>query len=198
MNGHSLKQASPTVDVVQSIRPSLGAPTSRGVAVVGLTSRIVCLSHPFPLSSTFKRRTDPPPAQIQQDTLHLLEKRVKSRFSHRIIRVNSPLNGDRSHLALARESLPAGMSRIRFNGAIEEADEDEEEEEEPELGWVGLVGRALVPWERGDEIGEEGEWRRSWRESIEVSSELIDHIPGKTQLMPFFRRFSPTLPFGVE
>ncbi|KAL7411941.1 origin recognition complex subunit 4 C-terminus-domain-containing protein [Mrakia frigida] len=126
------------LDVVQSIRPTLSTTTlsSRGVAVVGLTSRV--------------------------DTLHLLEKRVKSRFSHRIIRISSPMHGDRS----------GTVSNLRH--PIEGEEEEEEEEEKEEVPkWVGVVGRALVPWEtwEEEEVGEEGEeglgeWRGLWRSSV--------------------------------
>lgn len=51
------------LDVVQSVQTGPG--TGRGIAVIGVTSRV--------------------------DTLLLLEKRVKSRFSHRVWRVESPL-----------------------------------------------------------------------------------------------------------
>ncbi|KAL7424594.1 origin recognition complex subunit 4 [Cryptotrichosporon argae] len=53
------------LDVVQSIKTGPVETTGRGVAVVGITTRV--------------------------DTLLLLEKRVKSRFSHRVWRVASPL-----------------------------------------------------------------------------------------------------------
>ncbi|ORY31628.1 origin recognition complex subunit 4 C-terminus-domain-containing protein, partial [Naematelia encephala] len=53
------------LDVVQSIKTGPVETTGRGVAVIGLTSRV--------------------------DSLLLLEKRVKSRFSHRMWRVASPL-----------------------------------------------------------------------------------------------------------
>lgn len=53
------------LDVVQSVQTGPVETTPRGVAVIGMTSRV--------------------------DTLLLLEKRVKSRFSHRVWRVTSPL-----------------------------------------------------------------------------------------------------------
>ncbi|EIW72136.1 hypothetical protein TREMEDRAFT_20901, partial [Tremella mesenterica DSM 1558] len=54
------------LDVVQSIKTGPVESTGRGVAVIGLTTRI--------------------------DTLLLLEKRVKSRFSHRVWKILSPLS----------------------------------------------------------------------------------------------------------
>lgn len=56
------------LDVVQSVQTGSVETTPRGVAVIGVTSRV--------------------------DTLLLLEKRVKSRFSHRVWRVSSPLSFD--------------------------------------------------------------------------------------------------------
>ncbi|GFZ51043.1 hypothetical protein JCM24511_08801 [Saitozyma sp. JCM 24511] len=56
------------LDVVQSVKTGPVETTGRGVAVIGVTSRT--------------------------DTLLLLEKRVKSRFSHRVLRVVSPLSPD--------------------------------------------------------------------------------------------------------
>ncbi|KAG9102710.1 hypothetical protein FRC06_001386 [Ceratobasidium sp. 370] len=63
------------LDTVQSCRAGEG---SRGLAVVGVTSRIDCLT--------------------------MLEKRVKSRFSHRIIRISPPVSLD-SYLSLVRATL---------------------------------------------------------------------------------------------
>lgn len=54
------------LDVVQSVQTGPVETTPRGLAVIGITSRV--------------------------DTLLLLEKRVKSRFSHRVWRVTSPLS----------------------------------------------------------------------------------------------------------
>ncbi|KAK4684451.1 origin recognition complex subunit 4, partial [Tremellales sp. Uapishka_1] len=56
------------LDVVQSVKTGPVSSTGRGIAVIGVTSRT--------------------------DTLLLLEKRVKSRFSHRVWRVISPLSPD--------------------------------------------------------------------------------------------------------
>ncbi|TXT15819.1 hypothetical protein VHUM_00322 [Vanrija humicola] len=56
------------LDVVQSVQTGPVETTGRGIAVVGVTCRV--------------------------DTLLLLEKRVKSRFSHRVWRVQSPLAPD--------------------------------------------------------------------------------------------------------
>ncbi|WVQ94919.1 hypothetical protein IAU59_002005 [Kwoniella sp. CBS 9459] len=56
------------LDVVQSVKTGPVETTGRGVAVVGVTTRV--------------------------DTLLLLEKRVKSRFSHRTWRIPSPLSPD--------------------------------------------------------------------------------------------------------
>ncbi|CAK9780076.1 hypothetical protein CC85DRAFT_271212 [Cutaneotrichosporon oleaginosum] len=68
------------LDVVQSCQTGPVESTPRGICVVGLTSRI--------------------------DTILLLEKRVKSRFSHRIWRVVSPLvPGGRGWRAVLRSAL---------------------------------------------------------------------------------------------
>ncbi|WRT70018.1 uncharacterized protein IL334_007011 [Kwoniella shivajii] len=56
------------LDVVQSIKTGPVETTGRGVAVIGVTTRV--------------------------DTLLLLEKRVKSRFSHRTFRIPSPLSSE--------------------------------------------------------------------------------------------------------
>ncbi|OCF43731.1 hypothetical protein I317_02484 [Kwoniella heveanensis CBS 569] len=56
------------LDVVQSVKTGPVETTGRGVAVIGVTTRV--------------------------DTLLLLEKRVKSRFSHRTWRIPSPLSPD--------------------------------------------------------------------------------------------------------
>ncbi|WVF67323.1 hypothetical protein IAT40_002074 [Kwoniella sp. CBS 6097] len=56
------------LDVVQSVKTGPVETTGRGVAVIGITTRV--------------------------DTLLLLEKRVKSRFSHRTWRIPSPLSSD--------------------------------------------------------------------------------------------------------
>ncbi|WWC64824.1 uncharacterized protein I303_107438 [Kwoniella dejecticola CBS 10117] len=56
------------LDVVQSIKTGPVESTGRGVAVLGVTTRV--------------------------DTLLLLEKRVKSRFSHRTFRIPSPLSAE--------------------------------------------------------------------------------------------------------
>ncbi|KAK6909121.1 hypothetical protein I203_103136 [Kwoniella mangroviensis CBS 8507] len=56
------------LDVVQSIKTGPVETTGRGVAVLGITTRI--------------------------DTLLLLEKRVKSRFSHRTFRIPSPISSE--------------------------------------------------------------------------------------------------------
>ena len=68
------------MDVVQSVKPGPTESTGRGVAVIGVTSRVVSSWCGCSL--------------IEQDTLLLLEKRVKSRFSHRMWRISSPLSLD--------------------------------------------------------------------------------------------------------
>ena len=73
------------VDVVQSVKTGPVESTGRGIAVIGVTCRVVC-----PLSFTLRLRS----LIDGQDTLLLLEKRVKSRFSHRMWRVISPLSSD--------------------------------------------------------------------------------------------------------
>lgn len=62
-------------DTAQSIR---AGSSSKGLAVVGITSRV--------------------------DTINLLEKRVKSRFSHRVVRMSSPQTLE-SYLGVARALL---------------------------------------------------------------------------------------------
>ncbi|CED84461.1 Origin recognition complex, subunit 4 [Phaffia rhodozyma] len=114
------------LDVVQSVRPRLGALSGRGLIVIGVTSRI--------------------------DALHLLEKRVKSRFSHRIIRVNSILHGDRS---ADQESATSAV--------------DQEITGNMGPRWKSLLSKALVPWYLEEELGSDDAslWRRTWRESID-------------------------------
>ncbi|QRV97621.1 origin recognition complex subunit 4 [Ceratobasidium sp. AG-Ba] len=75
------------LDTVQSCRAGEG---SRGLAVVGITSRIDCIT--------------------------MLEKRVKSRFSHRIIRISPPVSLD-SYTSLVRATMAVAetsdVSRIQ-------------------------------------------------------------------------------------
>jgi len=61
--------------------------------------------------------------------------------------------------------------RLPVEGEVDAEDEEEEKEEVPK--WLGLVGRALVPWEiweeedgEGEGEGGKGEWRGLWRSSI--------------------------------
>lgn len=78
------------LDTVQSCRAGEG---SRGLAVVGMTSRIDCLT--------------------------MLEKRVKSRFSHRIIRVSPPVTLD-SYMSLVHSTmtLPEGREVSRLQSTL--------------------------------------------------------------------------------
>lgn len=106
-----------------------------------------------------------------QDTLHLLEKRVKSRFSHRIIRITSPFHGDRSQMAepsTARKGPARPPAADAAKGAAASGLEQEGLDVEPK--WLPLLSRALVPWQLWEEAGPDGEgdWRGAWRESIEV------------------------------
>ncbi|RSH91480.1 hypothetical protein EHS25_009779 [Saitozyma podzolica] len=85
------------LDVVQSVKTGPVETTGRGVAVIGVTSRT--------------------------DTLLLLEKRVKSRFSHRVLRVGSPLSPDgRGWKDLMRKVLvpwePSGRTANAVPSAI--------------------------------------------------------------------------------
>lgn len=109
------------LDVVQSVQAGQG----RGIAVVGVTSRV--------------------------DTLLLLEKRVKSRFSHRVWRVESPL---------------ARMPNPTLEG-------DEEGKKEPT--WRPVLMKALVPWLDSDEpapkkqTAQEQEfaaWKEDWEFAV--------------------------------
>ncbi|GHJ83987.1 hypothetical protein NliqN6_0389 [Naganishia liquefaciens] len=82
------------LDVVQGVRTGPVASTGRGVAVIGVTSRM--------------------------DTTLLLEKRVKSRFSQRIYRVVSPLSSNvpDTWRAIVREALvPESVTRQMPGGA---------------------------------------------------------------------------------
>lgn len=81
-----IAHADSAVDVVQSVKTGPVQSTGRGVAVIGLTSRIVSWSG-------ISDRSGESSLYIQ-DTLLLLEKRVKSRFSHRVWRISSPLSPD--------------------------------------------------------------------------------------------------------
>lgn len=86
------------LDVVQSVQTGPVESTPRGVAVIGVTTRV--------------------------DTLLLLEKRVKSRFSHRVWRVPSPLSeGGVGWKALLRAALLPW-------------DEEQEPDEETRM-WMG-------------------------------------------------------------
>lgn len=110
--------------MVQSVKTGPTESTPRGIAVLGLTTRV--------------------------DTLLLLEKRVKSRFSHRIWRVTSPL-----------ASVPASN---KVNGT------DGMDGVKEEARWKRLVQRALVRWktEEGEVDDGVGKWKGDWEYSIDV------------------------------
>lgn len=120
------------MDVVQSIKTGPVESTGRGVAVIGVTSRV--------------------------DTLLLLEKRVKSRFSHRMWRVQSPLaaGGPGWHTLVKRALVPWLMSDKKTKPA-----EDEDEDEATEnwkMDWemaldVSLDRRAILEPRKGAEDG---------------------------------------------
>ncbi|WVN89164.1 uncharacterized protein L203_104380 [Cryptococcus depauperatus CBS 7841] len=126
-------------DVVQSVKTGPTESTPRGIAVIGVTTRT--------------------------DTLLLLEKRVKSRFSHRVWRVTSPL---------------APVSK-------------DEEEGQGIVAWKEVVRWALVPYKYGfeptslhctasevsqmevekkeatvDGDGETWEWRDEWDRCVDL------------------------------
>lgn len=118
------------LDVVQSVQAGSG----RGIAVVGVTSRV--------------------------DTLLLLEKRVKSRFSHRVWRVESPL---------ARMPAPGAAGA----GADDDGDDDAPR---AEPAWRPLLRRALVPWLDAGEAPAKGAaerelaaWKEDWEFAVGVS-----------------------------
>ncbi|KAF8604062.1 hypothetical protein BDV93DRAFT_441337 [Ceratobasidium sp. AG-I] len=104
------------LDTVQSCRAGEG---SRGLAVVGVTSRIDCLT--------------------------MLEKRVKSRFSHRIIRVSPPA------------TLSSYMSLVYSTMALPEGRE--------------VSGLQSTPRKKGKLVAGGAEydtWRARWREAVDV------------------------------
>jgi origin recognition complex subunit 4 len=88
------------LDVVQAVQTGPVESTPRGIAVIGLTARV--------------------------DTLLLLEKRVKSRFSHRVWRVTSPLTpGGRGWRPLLRAALiPWDEKRLDKDRAMRQWQED--------------------------------------------------------------------------
>lgn len=113
-------------DVVQSVKTGPTESTPRGIAVLGLTTRV--------------------------DTLLLLEKRVKSRFSHRIWRVTSPL------ASIAASNTINGTNGTDGTNGVKE-----------EGGWKRLVQRALVLWktEEGEVDDEVGKWKGDWEYSVD-------------------------------
>ena len=96
----------------------------------------------------------------------MLEKRVKSRFSHRIIRVSSAFHGDRSHLVAPNRPSSATIAGA---GGGTSSGADENGHDEPPR-WLAVLSQALVPWQPWQETGPDGEgdWRGAWRESVEV------------------------------
>lgn len=113
--------------MVQSVKTGPTESTPRGIAVLGLTTRV--------------------------DTLLLLEKRVKSRFSHRIWRVTSPL------ASIAASNTINGTNGTDGTNGVKE-----------EGGWKRLVQRALVLWktEEGEVDDEVGKWKGDWEYSVDV------------------------------
>lgn len=122
--------------MVQSVKTGPIESTPRGIAVLGLTTRV--------------------------DTLLLLEKRVKSRFSHRIWRVTSPL-----------ASVPASSA---VNGTNETDGTDVVKQE---AGWKRLIQRALVLWktEEGEVDDEVGKWKGDWEYSVDVRQLSCSNYP---------------------
>lgn len=136
------------LDVVQSVQAGSG----RGIAVVGITSRV--------------------------DTLLLLEKRVKSRFSHRVWRVESPL-----------AAMPSPVI----------ADDGEEEKKEP--AWRPLLMKALVPWLDAEPLTSRADrdfaaWKEDWDFAVQMLLEneevvaALDRLSGlTTDVRLLFRPF---------
>lgn len=96
---------------------------------------------------------------------------MKSRFSHRVIQVKSPLNGDCSRpSAYATKS-----SKSNQPDAPNRQDGDKSE-----LKWMVLLSEALVPWSSEEEAEEGieglGSWKRLWRKSVEVSLGLLPFL----------------------
>lgn len=122
--------------MVQSVKTGPIGSTPRGIAVLGLTTRV--------------------------DTLLLLEKRVKSRFSHRIWRVTSPL-----------ASVPASST---VNGTNETDGTDAVKQE---AGWKRLIQRTLVLWktEEGEVDDEVGKWKGDWEYSVDVRQLSCSNYP---------------------
>ncbi|WWC72232.1 uncharacterized protein I206_106194 [Kwoniella pini CBS 10737] len=86
------------LDVVQSIKTGPVESTGRGVAVIGITTRV--------------------------DTLLLLEKRVKSRFSHRTFRITSPLSSEGMgwKMLLKNALIPTPPKEVEPQGEIWQRD----------------------------------------------------------------------------
>lgn len=122
------------LDTVQSCRAGQG---SRGLAVVGVTSRIVRF-HSVYFSLLLS-------LGVAQDCLTMLEKRVKSRFSHRIIRVSPPPTVDSyMSLILSSTNIPERL-------------------EESHLQATPRKNR------REPNSAQQSSWREAWRDSISVS-----------------------------
>lgn len=91
------------------------------VAVVGLTCRLV---RRLKSARSLRSWTEPACLLLRQDVLELLEKRVKSRFSHRQIHLlSSPtfpqyLERVRARLSLPRD-FPDGQFARDWNGSVE-------------------------------------------------------------------------------
>ena len=129
--------------MVQSIKTGPVESTGRGVALVGITSQTVNTTPSLDRSRYI--------LLTHKDTLLLLEKRVKSRFSHRVWRVTSPLSPSPGGLA-----VPEG-----------------------EKAWRVLLRRALVPWTNsagsnaaaanGAEEADTKRWKGDWSFAIDVS-----------------------------
>lgn len=116
------------VDVVQSVKTGPVESTPRGIAVIGLTSRI--------------------------DTLLLLEKRVKSRFSHRMFRVVSPLAPDQ-----------LGWKKVLLQALIPWKQDELKEGKEGKEGKERKEGKEGKTGKEGKEVGK---WKGDWQFAVEV------------------------------
>ncbi|WVQ82514.1 hypothetical protein IAT38_004643 [Cryptococcus sp. DSM 104549] len=131
-------------DVVQSIKTGSVESTGRGVAVIGVTSRV--------------------------DTLLLLEKRVKSRFSHRIWRVISPVSPE----------SPGGWKKVISRALVPWKKWEDPEAEDAEGVGAGTGVSKGGKSGKGKKVGgkaREGEevvdkeleeWRTDWEISVET------------------------------
>ncbi|KAF9514671.1 hypothetical protein BS47DRAFT_855847 [Hydnum rufescens UP504] len=141
------------LDTVQNCRAGEGR---QGVAVIGITSRVDCLN--------------------------MLEKRVKSRFSHRIIRCSPPSNIS-AYMTLARAVLKTPLTDAEAK-LIQDSDEDVSETSL--LSW-------RTAWDRSiDELLDTREAQRVFKETFELVRDigLLCRI-----LTPALLELTPTSPW---